>query len=54
MKRINPLLTVNNPAPIPGCHTTEGCCAQCCGYLDVTYQYQGIPLCHDHVTVGLS
>jgi hypothetical protein len=21
MKRINPLLTDNNPAPIPGCHT---------------------------------
>jgi hypothetical protein len=20
MKRINPLLTANNPAPIPGCH----------------------------------
>ena len=20
MKRINPLLTTNNPAPIPGCH----------------------------------
>jgi hypothetical protein len=30
MKRINPLLTPNNPAPIPGCHTLEGCCAQHC------------------------
>ena len=35
MKRINPLETANNPAPIPGCHTTEGCCAQCCGPLDL-------------------
>ena len=24
MKRISPLLTTNNPAPIPGCHTPEG------------------------------
>jgi hypothetical protein len=22
MKRINPLLTANNPAPIPGCHAS--------------------------------
>ena len=35
MKRINPLLTANNPAPIPGCHAPEGCCAQCCGPLDL-------------------
>ena len=35
MKRINPLLTVNNPSPIPGCHTPEDCCAQCCGPLDL-------------------
>ena len=28
IKRINPLLTANNPAPIPGCHAPEGCCAQ--------------------------
>ena len=36
MKRINPLLTTINPAPIPGCHTSEGCCAQSCGPLDLT------------------
>jgi hypothetical protein len=35
MKRINPLLTVENPSPIPGCHTIEGCCVQCCGPLDL-------------------
>ena len=35
MKRINPLLTANNPAPIPGCHAPEGCCTQCCGPLDL-------------------
>ena len=35
MKRINPLLTANNPAPIPGCHVPEGCCAQYCGLLDL-------------------
>ena len=35
MKRINPLETVNNPVPIPGCHVTEGYCAQCCGPLDL-------------------
>ena len=35
IKRINPLLTVNNPAPIPGCHAPEGCCTQCCGPLDL-------------------
>jgi hypothetical protein len=34
--RINPLFTANNPAPIPGCHTSEGCCTQCCGPLDLT------------------
>ena len=22
MKRLNPLLTANNPAPIPGCHVS--------------------------------
>jgi hypothetical protein len=22
-------------APIPGCHAPEGCCVQCCGYLDL-------------------
>ena len=33
MKRINPLFTAINPDPIPGCHTSEGCCAQCCGPL---------------------
>jgi hypothetical protein len=43
MKRINPLLTANNPAPIPGCHAPEGCCAQCCGYLDFTYQHKESP-----------
>ena len=36
MKRINPLLTANNPAPIPGCHVSEDCCTQCCGPLDLT------------------
>ena len=35
MKRINPLFTAINPDPIPGCHTSEGCCAQCCGPLDL-------------------
>ena len=35
MKRINPLETANNPDPIPGCHTSEGCYAQCCGPLDL-------------------
>jgi hypothetical protein len=36
MKRINPLLTTNNPAPIPGCHSHVKTIAhvQCCGYLD--------------------
>ena len=33
--RIKPLLTANNPAPIPGCHAPEGCCAQYCGPLDL-------------------
>jgi hypothetical protein len=33
--RIDPLLTVDNPAPIPGCHAPEGCCAQWCGPLDL-------------------
>jgi len=42
--------TSNNPAPIPGCHAPKGCCAQCCGYLDITYQHPGFPLCHDHTT----
>ncbi len=35
MKRINPLLTANNPDPIPGCHTSEGCYTQSCGPLDL-------------------
>ncbi len=35
MKRINPLETANNTAAIPGCHAPEGCCAQCCGPLDL-------------------
>ncbi len=35
MKRINLVLTANNPAPIPGCHVVEDCCAQCCGPLDL-------------------
>jgi hypothetical protein len=35
MKRINPVFLTNNPPPIPGCHTTEGCCSQCCGPLDL-------------------
>ena len=35
MKRINPLLTANNPAPIPGCHAPEICYAQYCGPLDL-------------------
>ncbi len=35
MKRINPFETVNNPAPIPGCHTSEDCYTQCCGPLDL-------------------
>ncbi len=43
MKRINPLLTDNNPVPIPGCHVTEGCWAQCCGYLDFTYHHTESP-----------
>ena len=43
MKRINPLETANNPAPIPGCHAPEGCCAQCCGPLDSTYQLTDTP-----------
>jgi hypothetical protein len=44
MKRINPLLRSNNPAPIPGCHAPEGCCTQCCGYLDFTYQHTESPV----------
>ena len=43
MKRINPLLTANNPDPIPGCHAPEGCCTQCCGPLDFTYQLTDSP-----------
>ena len=35
MTRINLLETANNPAHIPGCHTSEGCCTQCCGPLDL-------------------
>jgi hypothetical protein len=34
MKRINPFLTANNPAPIPGCYVSEGCCVQHCGPLE--------------------
>ena len=43
MKRINPLETGNNPAPIPGCHTSEGCCSQYCGPLDFTFQLTDSP-----------
>ena len=43
MKRINPILTVNNPDPIHGCHVPGGCCAQCCGPLDFTYQLTDSP-----------
>ncbi len=39
MKRINPISTGNNPFSIPGCHTTEVCSGQSCGYLDVTYHF---------------
>jgi hypothetical protein len=28
IKRINPLLTTDNPVPIPGCHTPEVCSSQ--------------------------
>ena len=43
MKRINLLETANNPAPIPGCHTSEGCCTQSCDPLDFTYQITDSP-----------
>jgi hypothetical protein len=43
MKRINPLLTANNPVPIPGSRTRKGYGAQWCGYLDFTYQYTDSP-----------
>ena len=43
MKRIYPLLTTNNPVPIPGCHMSEDCCTQCCGPLDFTFQLTDSP-----------
>ena len=43
MKRINLLETTDNPVPIPGCHTPEDCCSQCCGPLDFTYQITDSP-----------
>jgi hypothetical protein len=43
MKRINPILTVNNPDPIPGCHVSEDCFTQSCGPLDFTYQITDPP-----------
>jgi hypothetical protein len=49
-KLINPIeknksaLNGEHPAPIPGCHTPEGCCVQCCGFLDLTYQHTESPV----------
>jgi hypothetical protein len=39
MKRVNPLLTANNPAPIPGWPAPEGCSAQWCGPLDLSFTH---------------
>ena len=44
MKRINPLLTANNPAPIPGCHAPVKAIAHSAVViLDFTYQHTDSP-----------
>jgi hypothetical protein len=41
---------VNHPNPIPGCQETRRLLdiVLCCCYLDLIYQHQGFPLCHNH------
>ena len=36
-------LTTNNPAPIPGCHTTEDCYTQFCGPQDLSRLFTESP-----------
>jgi hypothetical protein len=47
MKRINPLLTANNPAPIPGCHAPVKAIAHS-AVVNLTspiLEHEGLPLC---------